>query len=182
MKINRYIHTSLFLISAISFLGCNPNGPGSQLKVLESRYESLISTHTIFDVDTIKNVSSQLAQTYLEKVDNAPDDGRAPEYLFQAASLNEPNYMNPDYAITLYQRLIDNYPKSPYCAEALFRVAYIHHNVLQNLDVAKTYYQRFIENYPEHELVISARSEIDNLGVSPDSLLKKIIPRDRDSI
>jgi len=179
-----YLHTSLYLLLSIVAMisGCTPNDQHKELKVLEGRYESLLNTDKMFDVDTMKTVSSKLAQKYLDAVQEAPEDERAPEYLFQAAALNEPNYMNPDYAINLYLQLIDQYPQNPLCAEALFRVAYIHHNVLQNLSEAKNFYELFIQKYPEHELVISARSEIDNLGLSPDSLLRKIIPSDQDSI
>ncbi len=179
-----YSHISFYLLLSIVAIisGCTPSDQHKELRVLEGRYESLLNTDKMFDVDTIKTVSSKLAQKYLDAVKQAPEDERAPEYLFQAAALYEPNYMNPDYAINLYLQLIDQYPQNPLCAEALFRVAYIYHNVLHSLNEAKKFYELFIRKYPEHELVISARSEIDNLGLSPDSLLRMIIPQNGDSL
>jgi len=172
---DRLVNIVFFLsVFGIGIAGCTLSESPDNLQVMEAHYQSVLNGDGQVDVDTFRDVSSQLSTFYLDIVQKSPQSDSAPRYLYKAANLNEPNYMNPSRAIQLYQQLIDDYPQSPYRAEALFRLGYLYHNVLMNIPEAKKIFEQFIDTYPEHELVVSARSEIDNLGMRIDSTPRNV--------
>ena len=50
---------------------------------------------------------------------------------------------------------------------------YILANDLQKYDDATKSYKLFIEKYPGHPLASSAKQELDNMGLSPEEILKR---------
>ena len=84
------------------------------------------------------------------------------EYYTKANEL----YGNQQYeeAIQNFQAIIDNYPEGQHYPTAIFMTGYIYANHMQNFDEAKKYYSQFLEKFPEHELAVSAKYEIENLG------------------
>lgn len=61
--------------------------------------------------------------------------------------------------------------------QALFMVGYILANELGNIDEAKKVYTKFIELYPNSEMAVAAKSEIENLGLTPEEILEKSTKR-----
>ncbi len=69
-----------------------------------------------------------------------------------------------DQAVENYKALVEHYPESKHRAESLFLLGYINANDIKDYDEAKKYYEQFINEYPKHELITSARYELENLG------------------
>lgn len=80
---------------------------------------------------------------------------------------------NPNKAIELYSLLLANAPQHPKAATAQFMTGFIYANDLGQLDKAKAAYEAFLQKYPNDELSESAKMELENLGKSPEELIKK---------
>ncbi len=76
-------------------------------------------------------------------------------------------------AINLYQRIINDYPEFRKAPECLFLKGYIYENYLNELDQAKVIYTEFIIKYPNNDFADDAQISIDNLGKSPEELIKE---------
>ena len=67
-------------------------------------------------------------------------------------------------AIENFVSLIENYPKGANTPNTIFMIGFIYANHLKDFENAKKYYNLFLEKYPEHELVSSAKYELETLG------------------
>jgi len=79
-------------------------------------------------------------------------------------------------AAQTYKDVYDKYPKYERTPESLFLSAFIEANDLKNYNKATSIYKLFLEKYPDHELTPSVKAELDNMGLSPDEILKKPQP------
>ena len=78
-------------------------------------------------------------------------------------------------ALEFYKKVADNFSDSEEAPNSLFMVGFIQANELNQLEGAKSAYNSFLQKYPEHELVPSAKAELENLGVTPEEILRKNI-------
>ena len=79
-------------------------------------------------------------------------------------------------AMANFKEVIDNYPETEFAAKSMFMIGFINANHLKNLEEARKYYQAFVDKYPKHELVESAKYELETLGKNIEDLpiMKKI--------
>lgn len=119
-----------------------------------------------------KESVDSLVADYEEFVARFPKDTLSPGYLFKAAGILM-NTGEGAKAISLFDRLIKDYPSHPKAALALFFKGYVQENILRNLDKAKETYLLFIEQYPENEFADDAQSSIDNLGKTPEQMIRE---------
>lgn len=117
-------------------------------------------------------------QKYQEVVEDHPGTPEAETAMFMVATIHNNNTHEYEKAIEEYKAFATKYPASPRSATALFMVGYLYNNELNNLDSAKIAYERFLSKYPDHEMALSARYELENLGKSPDELLPRRQPRE----
>lgn len=91
-------------------------------------------------------------------------------YMYQVPNIerNESNKKAVEYFRLLYKE----FPKSNDAPKALFLSGYILANHLQKLDEAKLAYQTLLEKFPNNELATAVKSELENLGKSPDEILQ----------
>lgn len=80
-------------------------------------------------------------------------------------------------AADTFREVFDKYPNSEKAPTALFLSGFILANNLMNFESATSTYNLFLEKYPKHELAASARVELDNMGLSPDQILQKTVPK-----
>jgi len=59
----------------------------------------------------------------------------------------------------------------------LFMAGFVLANELNMYNEATETYNYFIEKFPEHELAASAKEELDNMGLTPEEILRKNIAR-----
>jgi outer membrane protein assembly factor BamD (BamD/ComL family) len=119
-----------------------------------------------------KESVDSLVSDYESYVDRFPKDTLSPVYLFKAAGILM-NMGNGAKAITLFDQLIKDYSSHPKAALALFFRGYVQENILRNLDQAKETYLLFIEKYPDNEFADDAQSSIDNLGKTPEQMVRE---------
>jgi tetratricopeptide (TPR) repeat protein len=116
------------------------------------------------------NAEGALEQ-YRTVVDQFPGDSLAEPSQFAIASILQNDLHDFPGAIAAYKKYVQLYPGKKNTPSALFLVGYIYHNELKNLDSASAMYTLFLEKYPDHEMAVSARYELENLGKSPEDLL-----------
>ena len=94
------------------------------------------------------------------------------DLLLKAAGLAK-TIDKPEKAIGLYDSILANAPQHPKAATAQFMTGFIYANDMNELDKAKAAYEAFLQKYPNDELAESAKMELENLGKSPEELIKK---------
>lgn len=105
-----------------------------------------------------------------------PEDSLVPGYTFNAANISM-NSGNGQKALAFFQEIIDKYPnyrKAPLC---LFFKGYVYENLQHDLGKAKEIYLQFIEKYPNNEFVSAARASIQNLGKTPEQMVREFEER-----
>lgn len=125
------------------------------------------------------NKTEEALKVYQELVDEFPDSYEAPKAMFEIAKINHSKGMKSsdhaalNKAMENYKKVYENYPSSEEAPKALFMVGFIQSNDLGNFDAARETYKIFIEKYPKHEMSQSAQKEIDNMGLSPEEILRR---------
>ena len=80
---------------------------------------------------------------------------------------------NYNKAIEFYSKVYKEYPDSSQAPNSLFMIGFLKANELEQLDSARYYYNLFIEKYPDNEMAVSAKAEIENLGIPAEEILKQ---------
>jgi TolA-binding protein len=115
-----------------------------------------------------------------ELVSGYSESELAPEALSQLASIYQNKLVknlsekeNLEKAVTFFKKIHDEYPESSYAPTGLFMAGFINANELKNYKEAAALYNQFLQEYPDDELATSAQAELDNMGLSPEDILKK---------
>jgi TolA-binding protein len=119
-----------------------------------------------------KTKALELVDLYIHYADNYPQDSMAVEYLFKGAEFCL-NLGEGQRAIGYYDRVINDYPGFRKAPECLFLKGYIFENYLGDLENAKKIYTEFIERYPDNEFADDAEVSIQNLGKTPEELIRE---------
>jgi outer membrane protein assembly factor BamD (BamD/ComL family) len=100
------------------------------------------------------------------------DDSLSPLFLFKSANLAM-NSGDGKGAISRFDQFIQAYPGNQKAALCMFFKGYIYENLMKDLEKAKEAYLLFMEKYPDHELVKDARMSIQNLGKTPEQIVRE---------
>jgi TolA-binding protein len=148
----------------------------------------IISCSKTTDQDYLTQAQKSLSEN---KVDQAiksiesllsdyPDSKLAPKALSQLASIYQNQLVkniNPNESFRLAQKyfteVYEKYPTSEEAPKSLFLCGFILSNNLRNYDEATTHYKLFLSKYPDHPLAVSAQEELDNMGLTPEEILKR---------
>jgi TolA-binding protein len=113
-------------------------------------------------------------------VDNYPESDLAPKALVQLASIYQNQLaknIKPmesfDRAQKYYMQVYEKYPDNENAPQSLFLSGFILSNDLKNYDEATKRYKLFLSQYPKNPLAVSAQEELDNMGLSPEEILKR---------
>ena len=158
-------HFLILAVIALVFAGCNNNDPAKRINELEKQAFS-----TEGAINPI--VASDLVSAYCDFADDNPKDAMAPEYLFKAVDVSM-NIDEPERTIAIIDRLLNDYPDYPRAQAALFVKAFIFETKYDDLDAAKRFYEQYLMQYPDGEFADDCRTSIENLGLSPEELVKK---------
>lgn len=158
----------LFLFALVVFAGCGPNKEKTSEKI--SSLEKQIFSSANSSVNKVK--ADELVQLYSDFAKDFPKDSITPEYLFKAADISM-NVLESAKAIEIYDKIIAEYPEYNKSPECLFLKAFVYENNLHDLVNAKRYYLEFIEKYPDNDFADDAAMSLNNLGKSPEELIKE---------
>ena len=155
----------VLLLIAGFFVGCNSNDPAKRIEKLEKQ-----AFATEKAIDPV--VASDLVSAYCDFADANPDDAMTPEYLFKAVDVSM-NLNEPQRTIYIIDKLVKEYPDYPRTQAALFIKAFIFETRYGNLDMAKKIYEQYLEMYPNGDFADDCKASIENLGLTPEELVKK---------
>ena len=101
----------------------------------------------------------KLVDAYVLYAKQNPDDIKSPEYLFKALDVAVGiNAEGPQKAIDIADIMIEQYPNF---------------EMTNDNDKALDTYHQFLEKYPNSPLVNDVKSTIENIGLTPEELIKK---------
>lgn len=165
MKIT-FLKVVAFTMIMLTFTACNTK---SDKDLFETGMEDLKNQNV---QEAIKN--------FEELINDHPASDYVPEALFTLGTIYQGQAADSIHKVEFYQKaleyfqkLIDNYPNYEKTPEAIFLAGFINAEYLKNYDQARHYYKKFLKAYPEHELALSVQAEYDNLGRSPEEILKE---------
>ena len=154
---------------------CGPSKEKQEIRIV-SMEERLFTSENGFT----RAGADSLIQMYRDFAASYPNDSLTPVYLFKAASMTM-NLQDGPGSIALFDQIRESYPdfeKAPLC---LFFIGYVQENVMGDIDKAREIYQLFIESYPDHDFVDDAQASIENLGKTPEQMIREFEARQRDS-
>ena len=109
-----------------------------------------------------------------------PESDIAPKALVQLAGIYQNQMVEKlnssesfDRAQKYFYQVYEKFPESEEAPQSLFLSGFILANDLKNFDLATSHYKLFLSKYPSHPLAISAKEELDNMGLSPEEILKR---------
>ncbi|MFH1296450.1 MAG: tetratricopeptide repeat protein [Bacteroidota bacterium] len=161
------------LAGLITACGPSKSQRENQISTLEER---MFTSENGF----IRAGADSLVLLYTDFAAAWPNDSLAPVYLFKAASMTM-NLQDGPGSIALFEQIRESYPnfeKAPLC---LFFTGYVQENVMRDIDKAREAYQLFIESYPDHDFVDDAQASIDNLGKTPEQMIREFEARQKAS-
>jgi len=123
---------------------------------------------------TIKDKSQgvEYVQTIKTLANRFPSDPEVPRLLSTAAETCRGIGANNE-ALALYGQVYQTYPNHPLAAPALFIQGFILENELKQKEQARKNYEKFMESYPTHEFAEIVKSNLKQLDMSPDELVKE---------
>jgi len=141
--------------------------PKSRIKELEKQ---IGSENFTLDQKGIQ-VADELVQAYISYAESHKDSPEAADYLYSAADLSL-NTGKSKEALELYNRIIYQYPDFKKAPECLFLIGYIYENYFDQYGKAKEIYESFLKKYPDHDFADDAAISIENMGKSPEELIR----------
>jgi TolA-binding protein len=164
---NMKVNVSIILAGIAIILFACSQSPKDRIESLEKK----ISADNFTLDENGKKVAADLVTAYLEYAGNQKDSPEAANYLYKAADLSL-NLGNSRQSLDLYNQIIYQYPEFVKAPECLFLMGYIYENYFQELGKAKEVYELFLSKYPNHDFSDDARVSIENLGKSPEELIR----------
>jgi outer membrane protein assembly factor BamD (BamD/ComL family) len=163
------------MLAALLMVSCSssPKKLQVEIKTLE---DSLFA-------DATKMIDREMAQDlidkYIEFADAFPNDPEAPATLFKAGDMAM-NLNMPQKAIDIFDRIMTNYPDYEKTPQCLFLKGYVYENDFRDLPRAKEIYEEFLQKYPDDEFADDAAISIQNLGKSPEELIREFEERNKE--
>ena len=156
---------SVFVV--LMMLSCGEKMSVEKINELESK---------VFAKDAVVSAENviQLVDAYLLFAKQNPNDQQTPEFLFKALDVAVGvNAEGPQKAIDIADILIEKYPDFEMTPMALFIKGFVYENMIGDLQNAEMTYRQFIEKYPNSPIVEDVKATLENLGLTPEELIRK---------
>lgn len=114
--------------------------------------------------------AEEIIGLYKEYAAKFADDTVSSEYLFRAGDISNGIGQYKE-AIEYYGRAGENEKFSKH-AVAFFLTGFIYETQLNDFVNSKRIYEEFLHKYPDHPLASDVKFSLDNLGKSPEELIK----------
>ena len=146
---------------------------------LENLVAEIKKREKAFNEDTVVNSGNRvlLMQAYVSYATRFNNRENADEYLFKAGEIAMGEKLTVE-AIRNLTRLYDEHPRYEKRANGLFLLGFVQENYAMNLDEAKRIYELFLVEFPNHEMADDAKASIENLGKSPEEIIREFERKD----
>ena len=168
MNTRKFLCIPMALLLACA--SCGNNSRQEALDKITKTEDSIDIQNTLVDTE----VGMRLIDNYVAFSSQFPEDSLAPVFWHRAAQVAA-NIHRPDLAVVYLDTIIGQYADYKQLAECYFYKGFVLENVAQDYDNAKIAYQAFVDKYPNDPLAKDAKVLIENLGLSPEELLAKIL-------
>jgi len=158
----------LMLMMVIAIAACTPAIEKDADRIKNTEDELFSSDEGFVD----RSKALVLVDLYVEYANKYPEDSMAVENLFKGAEFCL-NLGEGQRSIELYERVINDYPDFRKVPECMFLKGYVYENYLGDLEQARIIYTKFLETYPDNEFADDAAISIQNLGKTPEELIKQ---------
>lgn len=159
------ILTSLIIAVSLLLAGCVNESVSERIARLEKQAFST-------DGNVEPQMAEQLVNAYCDFATQYPDDEMSAEYLFKAIDVSM-NFDQPQKTLLIINELAQKYPDYEQTSTAIFVKGFIYETRYNNVEQAKAAYEEYLELYPDGALAPDCRASIENLGLSPDELVRK---------
>ena len=156
---------SVFVV--LMMLSCGEKMSVEKINELESK---------VFAKDAVLSSENviQLVDAYVLFAEQNPNDQQTPDFLFKALDVAVGvNAEGPQKAIDIANVLIEKYPDFEMTPMAMFIKGFVYENMIGDLQNAEMTYRQFIEKYPNNPMVEDVKSTLENLGLTPEELIRK---------
>lgn len=162
----KLLYATAIVMMVLAINACKPSKEKKieEIKQMESQ---LISATT--RIDSTK--AQQLINLYISYADENKTDSLSPVFLFKAADVSM-NIQKFDQSLGLLDRIRADYPQFQKIPDCIFLKAFIYENMVNDLKKADEAYKEFLSKYPNHELAVSAKAAIENLGIPAEDLIR----------
>ena len=161
----------VLLSLALMLLSCGEKMSVEKINELESKVFAKNATLTAENV-------IQLVDAYVLFAEQNPNDQQTPDFLFKALDVAVGvNAEGPQKAIDIANVLIEKYPDFEMTPMAMFIKGFVYENMIGDLQNAEVTYRQFVEKYPNNPMVEDVKSTLENLGLSPEELIRKFESR-----
>lgn len=159
--------TLLILSLALMMASCGPKMTVEEINKLESQVFAK-------GINVEKENVVKLVDAYVLYAKQNSDDSQSPEYLFKALDVAVGvNAEGPRKAIDIADIMIEQYPDFEMTPMAMFLKGFVYENMMADYEKALDTYYQFLERYPNSPLVNDVKSTIENIGLTPEELIKK---------
>jgi len=110
-------------------------------------------------------------ELYEEVVRDFSAEAVAETAMYKIVMMRGNNPAEKQVAVDAQRRYLDLFPGSTRTPTVMFMMAFLYNNEMDQTDSARKYYDMFLSKYPDHELVPSARFELETLGKAPGDIL-----------
>lgn len=161
------------IITLLFTVACSPSAEERKNEISKTEKELKNLDGTTPDSASVAKAIAQ----YTDFVNSFPDDSLSPVFLFRGANLAAQKGDLP-LAIKLLDQLHLDYPKHVDAPKALFLKGFVSETQMGDFKTAEACYREFLTTYPNHELAGDVSFSLDNLGKTPEQLLKEISDSD----
>lgn len=155
------------LFTVLMMLSCGDKVSLKKINRLESKVFAK-------NANVTKENVIQLVDAYVLYAEQNPDDVKSPDFLFKALDVAVGvNAEGPQKAIDVANVLIEKYPDFEMTPMALYIKGYVYENMLGDLNNAEFAYRQFVDRYPDDPMAEDVKATIENLGLSPEELIRK---------
>jgi outer membrane protein assembly factor BamD (BamD/ComL family) len=167
---------ALISFSALLLFACgNKEEKTEETKMTKEKFEAQIDSvearlHAKPEMEM--GTANTAVVLYADYAKSFPDDPKTPDYLFKAGEISS-SMKQSTQAIEYFNRVYINFPKydkAPYC---LFLQGFIYESQLNDTAKARKIYTEVIEKYPNEHIAEDAKASIDNMGKTPEELIKE---------
>lgn len=159
------------VIISLLIVSCSQNTTKTSKMTVEKI--QAIETELFDEGDVLNLVEAERAiEAYRTYVKENPTDTLAPYYLFKAIDVSS-GTLNSKRTLAMIDEFVVQYPGYEKAPLALFMKGFIYETQVENLFEAQKAYTEFINKYPNDPLVGDAVAMINNLGKSPEELIRE---------
>ncbi len=159
----------LLLAGAIFMAACSQESKhDAALKELKAMESETFGTSAIDP-----QLAKKLVERYQYFANAFPEDStNAIDFLIKGGEVAN-SVQDGQLAEQLFMTALGKYPKHEKTPKALFMLAFCYENTLGNQEKAGERYKEFLQKYPNDKLAASAQASLNNLGKTPEELVKE---------